>query len=84
MDDLLFETIDVFPLTDYERGILECDNMKYVGDVLRKTRDEMLRAPRWGRSKQDKLTKWVESHGLSFGLDLGSEAWCKALAEREQ
>jgi DNA-directed RNA polymerase subunit alpha len=48
-------------------------NIKTVGDLIQKTRDEMLKFRNFGETSFDKLAKMLKKMDLSFGMNLKEE-----------
>lgn len=49
---------------------LENDRIKYIGQLVKRTENEMLRIPNFGRKSLNELKEILGGYGLSFGMDI--------------
>jgi DNA-directed RNA polymerase subunit alpha len=47
---------------------LKNDNIVYIGDLVQKTEQEMLRTPNFGRKSLNEIKEVLASMGLSLGM----------------
>ena len=63
-NDVLAESIDTLGLSVRARNPLLNDNIKTVGDLVKKTKEELLRTPNFGRQSLNEVAEALASKGL--------------------
>jgi DNA-directed RNA polymerase subunit alpha len=72
-DDLPFNRnmlrkVDELELSVRSANCLKNDNIVYIGDLVQKTEQEMLRTPNFGRKSLNEIKEVLASMGLSLGM----------------
>jgi len=68
--DLLSQPIDHLDLSVRSMNCLKSDNVFYVGDLVQRTEQEMLRTPNFGRKSLTEIKVVLEGMGLELGMEL--------------
>ena len=68
--DLLNQPIDHLDLSVRSMNCLKSDNVFYVGDLVQRTEQEMLRTPNFGRKSLTEIKVVLESMGLALGMEV--------------
>ena len=68
--DLLSQPIDHLDLSVRSMNCLKSDNVFYVGDLVQRTEQEMLRTPNFGRKSLTEIKLVLDGMGLELGMDL--------------
>ncbi|MDQ6989789.1 MAG: DNA-directed RNA polymerase subunit alpha [Mariprofundaceae bacterium] len=68
--DLLGQPIDHLDLSVRSMNCLKSDNVFYVGDLVQRTEQEMLRTPNFGRKSLTEIKLVLHSMGLDLGMEL--------------
>ncbi len=68
--DLLSQPIDHLDLSVRSMNCLKSDNVFYVGDLVQRTEQEMLRTPNFGRKSLTEIKVVLESMGLALGMEV--------------
>ncbi len=68
--DLLSQPIDHLDLSVRSMNCLKSDNVFYVGDLVQRTEQEMLRTPNFGRKSLTEIKLVLDSMGLELGMEL--------------
>ena len=71
--DIFFKKIDDFELTERAHNALRDYNIIYLGDLVQKTENEVLRIPRIGPKTLKELKEVLSTLGLKFGTEI--ENW---------
>lgn len=71
--DIFFKRIDDFELTERARNALIDYNIIYLGDLVQKTENGVLRIPRIGPKTLKELKEVLSTLGLKFGTEI--ENW---------
>ncbi len=79
--DLLNQPIDHLDLSVRSMNCLKSDNVFYVGDLVQRTEQEMLRTPNFGRKSLTEIKVVLESMGLSLGMEV--DGWTPESAEEK-
>ncbi len=66
----LFKKASELELSVRSSNCLKNDNIFYVGDLVRRTEQDMLRTPNFGRKSLNEIITVLENMGLSLGMDL--------------
>jgi len=70
---LLERTVDDLELTVRSANCLKAEDIFYIGDLVQKTEQELLKAPNLGRKSLNEVKEVLASKGLSLGMRL--ENW---------
>jgi DNA-directed RNA polymerase subunit alpha len=77
--ELLSQPIDHLDLSVRSMNCLKSDNVFYVGDLVQRTEQEMLRTPNFGRKSLTEIKVVLESMGLALGMEV--DGWTSESAE---
>lgn len=67
---IFFERVDEMPLSVRSANCLKHANVDYVGQLVQKTDEELLRTPNFGRSSLNEIREMLSGMGLPLGTDL--------------
>ncbi|MCX7946791.1 MAG: DNA-directed RNA polymerase subunit alpha [Hydrogenophilus sp.] len=70
IDPILLRTIDDLSLTVRSANCLKAENIYYVGDLIQKTEQELLKTPNLGRKSLNEIKEVLAQHGLTLGMKL--------------
>jgi RNA polymerase alpha subunit len=71
--DKLLERVDDLELSVRSANCLKNDRISYVGELVQRSEDEMLRTPNFGRKSLNEIKELLAQGGLHLGMDLS--AW---------
>jgi DNA-directed RNA polymerase subunit alpha len=80
MDPLLMRPVDDLELTVRSANCLKAENIYYIGDLIQRTENELLKTPNLGRKSLNEIKEVLASRGLTLGMKL--ENWPPAGLER--
>lgn len=66
----LLRRVDELELSVRSANCLKNDNIVYIGDLIQKTEQEMLRTPNFGRKSLNEIKEVLASMGLRLGMDV--------------
>ena len=66
----LLRKVDELELSVRSANCLKNDNIIYIGDLVQKSENEMLRTPNFGRKSLNEIKEILSQLGLSFGMDI--------------
>ena len=69
----LLRKVDELELSVRSANCLKNDNIVYIGDLVQKTEQEMLRTPNFGRKSLNEIKEVLTSMGLALGMNV--PAW---------
>ena len=69
----LLRKVDELELSVRSANCLKNDNIIYIGDLVQKTEQEMLRTPNFGRKSLNEIKEVLTTMGLSLGMNV--PAW---------
>ncbi|CAI3937936.1 MULTISPECIES: DNA-directed RNA polymerase subunit alpha [Commensalibacter] len=69
----LLRKVDELELSVRSANCLKNDNIVYIGDLVQRTEQEMLRTPNFGRKSLNEIKEVLTSMGLSLGMNV--PAW---------
>lgn len=69
----LLRKVDELELSVRSANCLKNDNIVYIGDLVQRTEQEMLRTPNFGRKSLNEIKEVLSSMGLSLGMNI--PAW---------
>ncbi len=80
IDPLLMRPVDDLELTVRSANCLKAENIYYIGDLIQRTENELLKTPNLGRKSLNEIKEVLASRGLTLGMKL--EDWPPAVLER--
>ena len=72
-DPILLRPVDELELTVRSANCLKAENIYYIGDVIQRTENELLKTPNLGRKSLNEIKEVLASRGLTLGMRL--ESW---------
>lgn len=66
----LFKDIDELELSVRATNCLKSANIKYVGELVQKTENDMLKTKNFGRKSLEEIRRVLENMGLGFGMHI--------------
>ena len=79
-DPVLLRPVDELELTVRSANCLKAENIYYIGDLIQRTENELLKTPNLGRKSLNEIKEVLASRGLTLGMKL--EAWPPASLEK--
>ena len=73
LDPILMRPVDDLELTVRSANCLKAENIYYIGDLIQRTENELLKTPNLGRKSLNEIKEVLASHGLTLGMRL--ENW---------
>ena len=70
LNDNLLRSVDELDLSVRAENCLQAANIKYIGDLVQKTEQEMLRTKNFGRKSLKEIKELLAEMGLSLGMKL--------------
>ena len=80
VDPVLLRPVDDLELTVRSANCLKAENIYYIGDLIQRTENELLKTPNLGRKSLNEIKEVLASRGLTLGMKL--ENWPPAGLER--
>ncbi|MCL4745812.1 MAG: DNA-directed RNA polymerase subunit alpha [Burkholderiaceae bacterium] len=80
VDPILLRPVDDLELTVRSANCLKAENIFYIGDLIQRTENELLKTPNLGRKSLNEIKEVLASRGLTLGMKL--ENWPPAGLER--
>ncbi|MBK6868142.1 MAG: DNA-directed RNA polymerase subunit alpha [Burkholderiales bacterium] len=72
-DPILLRPVDELELTVRSANCLKAENIYYIGDLIQRTENELLKTPNLGRKSLNEIKEVLASRGLTLGMRL--ENW---------
>jgi DNA-directed RNA polymerase subunit alpha len=73
VDPVLLRPVDDLELTVRSANCLKAENIYYIGDLIQRSENELLKTPNLGRKSLNEIKEVLASRGLSLGMIL--ENW---------
>ena len=73
IDLILLRPVDDLELTVRSANCLKAENIYYIGDLIQRTENELLKTPNLGRKSLNEIKEVLASRGLTLGMKL--ENW---------
>ena len=80
VDPMLMRPVDDLELTVRSANCLKAESIYYIGDLIQRTENELLKTPNLGRKSLNDIKEVLASRGLTLGMKL--ENWPPAGIER--
>jgi DNA-directed RNA polymerase subunit alpha len=80
IDPVLMRPVDDLELTVRSANCLKAENIYYIGDLIQRTENELLKTPNLGRKSLNEIKEVLASRGLTLGMKLDN--WPPAGLER--
>ena len=72
-DPILLRPVDELELTVRSANCLKAENIYYIGDLIQRTENELLKTPNLGRKSLNEIKEVLAARGLTLGMKL--ENW---------
>ena len=79
-DPILLRPVDELELTVRSANCLKAENIYYIGDLIQRTENELLKTPNLGRKSLNEIKEVLASRGLTLGMKL--ESWPPTALEK--
>ena len=73
VDPFLLRPVDDLELTVRSANCLKAENIYYIGDLIQRTENELLKTPNLGRKSLNEIKEVLASRGLTLGMKI--ENW---------
>ena len=73
VDPILLRPVDDLELTVRSANCLKAENIYYIGDLIQRTENELLKTPNLGRKSLNEIKEVLASRGLTLGMKI--ENW---------
>jgi DNA-directed RNA polymerase subunit alpha len=70
IDPILLRPVDDLELTVRSANCLKAENIYYIGDLIQRTENELLKTPNLGRKSLNEIKEVLASRGLSLGMKI--------------
>jgi DNA-directed RNA polymerase subunit alpha len=80
VDPILLRPVDDLELTVRSANCLKAENIYYIGDLIQRTENELLKTPNLGRKSLNEIKEVLATRGLTLGMKL--ESWPPAGLEK--
>ena len=80
LDPILMRPVDDLELTVRSANSHKAENIYYIGDLIQRTENELLKPPNLGRKSLTEIKEVLAAHGLTLGMRL--ENWPPANLDR--
>ena len=68
IDPILLQPVDDLELTVRSANCLKAENIYYIGDLIQRTENELLKTPNLGRKSLNEIKEVLASKGLTLGM----------------
>jgi len=72
IDPMLMRSVDDLELTVRAANCLKAENIYYIGDLVQRTENDLLKTPNLGKKSLTEIKAVLSSRGLSLGISLPS------------
>ncbi len=79
-DPVLLRPVDDLDLTVRSANCLKAENIYYIGDLIQRSENELLKMPNLGRKSLNEIKEVLASRGLTLGMKL--ESWPPSSLEK--
>lgn len=79
VDPAFLRPVDDLELTVRSANCLKAESIYYIGDLIQRTENELLKTPNLGRKSLNEIKDVLASRGLSLGMKIDS--WPESLSE---
>jgi DNA-directed RNA polymerase subunit alpha len=79
-DPILLRPVDELELTVRSANCLKAENIYYIGDLIQRSENELLKTPNMGSKSLNEIKEVLASRGLTLGMKL--ENWPPAALEK--
>ncbi len=73
IDPILLRPVDDLELTVRSANCLKAENIYYIGDLIQRSENELLKTPNLGRKSLNEIKDVLAARGLTLGMKL--ESW---------
>ena len=73
LDPILLRPVDDLELTVRSANCLKAESIYFIGDLIQRTENELLKTPNLGRKSLNEIKEVLAAHGLTLGSKL--ENW---------
>ena len=70
VDPILLRPVDDLELTVRSANCLKAENINYIGDLIQRSENELLKTPNLGRKSLNEIKEVLASRGLTLGMKL--------------
>ncbi|MDR0934455.1 MAG: DNA-directed RNA polymerase subunit alpha [Burkholderiaceae bacterium] len=70
VDPVLLRPVDDLELTVRSANCLKAENINYIGDLIQRSENELLKTPNLGRKSLNEIKEVLASRGLTLGMKL--------------
>ena len=70
VDPILLRPVDDLELTVRSANCLKAENINYIGDLIQRSENELLKTPNLGRKSLNEIKEVLASRGLTLGMRL--------------
>ena len=70
LDPILMRPVDDLELTVRSANCLKGEQVFYIGDLIQRTENELLKTPNLGRKSLNEIKEVLAAHGLTLGMKL--------------
>src|SRR5260370_34123400 len=82
VDPILLRPVDDLELTVRSANCLKAENIYYIGDLIQRTENELLKTPNLGRKSLNEIKEVLAARGLTLAMKL--ENWPPARLDTSQ
>lgn len=82
IDPVLLKPVEDLELTVRSANCLKAEAVQYIGDLVQKTENDLLKTPNLGKKSLNEIKEVLESRGLSLGMQLDN--WPPAILQPKE